>query len=44
MSGEKLYPSTISMTVNFLAAAKPGPIIGEAKVTKLGKTVAFIEG
>jgi len=31
------------MTVNFLAAAKPGPMIGEAKVTQLGKTVAFIE-
>jgi acyl-coenzyme A thioesterase PaaI-like protein len=32
------------MTVNFLAPAKPGPIIGEAEVTQLGKTVAFVEG
>ena len=32
------------MTVNFLAPAKPGPITGEAKVTQLGKTVAFMEG
>jgi acyl-coenzyme A thioesterase PaaI-like protein len=31
------------MTVNFLAPAKPGPIIGEAKVTQLGKTIAFVE-
>jgi len=43
MTDEKLFPSTISMTVNFLAAAKPGPMIGEAKVTQLGKTVTFIE-
>ena len=39
-----LYTATISMTVNFLAPAKPGPIIGEASVTQLGKTVAFVEG
>ena len=32
------------MTVNFLAPAKPGPIIGEARVTQLGKTIAFVEG
>ena len=31
------------MTVNFLSPAKPGPIIGEAKVTQLGKTIAFVE-
>jgi uncharacterized protein (TIGR00369 family) len=43
MSEGKLYTSTISMTVNFLAPAKPGPLIGEAKVTQLGKTVAFVE-
>jgi acyl-coenzyme A thioesterase PaaI-like protein len=30
--------------VNFLAPAKPGPIIGEARVTQLGKTIAFVEG
>ena len=44
MTDGKLFTSTISMTVNFLAAAKPGPIVGEAKVTQLGKTIAFIEG
>ena len=32
------------MTVNFLASAKPGQIIGEAKVTQLGKTIVFVEG
>jgi acyl-coenzyme A thioesterase PaaI-like protein len=29
---------------SFLAPAKPGPIVAEAKVTQLGKTIAFIEG
>ena len=44
MTEGKLYTATITMTVNFLAPAKPGPITGEATVTQLGKTVAFVEG
>ena len=44
MTEGKLFTSTISLTVNFLAPAKPGPIVGEAKVTQLGKTIAFVEG
>ena len=44
MSEGRLYTTTISMTVNFLAPAKPGPIIAEAKVTQLGKTIAFVQG
>jgi uncharacterized protein (TIGR00369 family) len=44
MTDGKLYTATITMTVNFLSPAKPGPIIGEAKVTQLGRTVAFVEG
>ncbi|MBO4222120.1 PaaI family thioesterase [Bradyrhizobium neotropicale] len=44
MTDGKLYTATITMTVNFLAPARPGPIIGEARVTQLGKTVAFVEG
>ena len=43
MSEGRLYTTTISMTVNFLSPAKPGPIIAEARVTQLGKTVAFVE-
>jgi uncharacterized protein (TIGR00369 family) len=39
----KAYPSTISMTVNFLAPAKVGPVVVEANVTLFGKTIAFIE-
>jgi uncharacterized protein (TIGR00369 family) len=44
MTDGKLYTATITMTVNFLAPAKPGPIVGEADVIQLGKTIAFVEG
>src|SRR5947199_8872141 len=44
MTDGKLYTATITMTVNFLAPAKPGPITGEATATQLGKTIAFVEG
>ena len=44
MTDGRLYTTTITMTVNFLAPAKPGKLIGEATVTQLGKTIAFIEG
>jgi len=44
MTEGKLYTATITMTVNFLSPAKPGPITGEARVTQLGRTVAFVEG
>ncbi len=44
MTEGKLYTATITMTVNFLNPAKPGPIAGEATVTQLGKTIAFVEG
>ena len=44
MSEGRLYTTTISMTVNFLAPAKPGAIVAEAKVTQLGRTIAFVEG
>ena len=40
----RLYTATITMTVNFLAPIRPGPIVGEADVTQLGKTVAFVAG
>ena len=43
MSEGRLYTTTISMTVNFLSPAKPGPIVAEATVTQLGKTIAFVE-
>src|SRR5216684_6253378 len=44
MTDGKLYTATITMTVNFLAPATVGPIVGEAKVTQLGRTIAFVGG
>ena len=44
MTEGKLYTTTVSLTVNFLAPARPGRITAEAKVTQLGKTIAFVEG
>src|SRR6267143_1312013 len=44
MTEGRLYTATITMTVNFLAPAKGGPIVGEARVTQLGKTIAFVAG
>ena len=44
MTEGRSYTTTVSLTVNFLAPAKPGPITGEATVTQLGKTIAFVEG
>jgi len=44
MTDGKLYTATISLTVNFLAPAKPGKMVGEATVTQLGRTIAFVEG
>jgi uncharacterized protein (TIGR00369 family) len=43
MSEGQFYTTTISLTVNFLAPAKPGPLIVEAQVAQLGKTVAFMD-
>jgi uncharacterized protein (TIGR00369 family) len=44
MTDGKLYTATITMTVNFLAPARPGKLVGEANVTQLGRTIAFVEG
>ena len=44
MTEGKLYTATITMTVNFLSPARVGPIVGEADVTQLGRTIAFVEG
>ncbi|HEY8572618.1 PaaI family thioesterase [Phenylobacterium sp.] len=38
-----LYTATIDFNVSFLAPAKVGPIVGEGRVIKLGKTVGFVE-
>lgn len=37
------FPSTIVLNVQFLAAAKPGRLIGKGRVVKIGKTIGFVE-
>jgi uncharacterized protein (TIGR00369 family) len=44
MTEGRLYTATVTLTVNFLSPARPGPIVGEATVTQLGKTIAFVSG
>src|ERR1700761_2139753 len=44
MTEGKFYTTTISLTVNFMASARPGPLVAEAKVIQIGKTIAFMEG
>jgi uncharacterized protein (TIGR00369 family) len=36
-------PVTIALNVTFLASARPGPLIGQASVRKLGKTIGYVE-
>ena len=40
----RFYTTTISLTVNFIAPAKPGSLTAEAQVIQIGKSVAFMEG
>ena len=43
-SAGALYPSSIDMNLSFLGAARPGPLVCEGEVLRLGKTVGFVEG
>lgn len=43
-TGGAMYPSSIDVNVSFLSAARPGPLLGEAEVIRLGKTVGFVQG
>lgn len=40
----ELFPSTINLNVQFLAPARPGVLIGRARIVQLGKTIGFVEG
>ena len=40
----EVFPSTINLNVQFLAPAKPGRIVGIARVVQLGTTIGFVEG
>lgn len=38
------YCATIDLSVRFLAPARPGRLVGEGRLTQLGRTIAFLEG
>jgi uncharacterized protein (TIGR00369 family) len=42
-SDAKVFPSTIDLNVQFLAPAKPGPLIGTGRVVQIGRTIGFVE-
>ena len=39
-----LFTPTINLNVDFIAPARPGPLIGEGRIVHLGKSIAFLEG
>lgn len=40
----RLYSPTIDMNVSFMTPVRPGRLVGEGKVVRLGKSIAFLEG
>ena len=42
-SGHSVYVATLELKTSFFAAALPGLLYAEARVVKLGRTVAFVE-
>ena len=40
----KFSPLTLELKITFLKSANPGIVIASAKVIKLGKSIAFVEG
>lgn len=42
-SGQPVFVATLELKTSFFAATKPGISIAEARVVKLGKTIAFVE-
>jgi uncharacterized protein (TIGR00369 family) len=38
------YCATIDLRVSFLSPARPGKLVGEGRIAKIGKTIAFLEG
>lgn len=37
------FPSTIAMTITFLAPARPGDLVAEARIIHLGKSIGSLE-
>lgn len=44
MGGPGYVVPTIDMNTHFLSPAKPGRIVGEGRVMKKGRSIAFMEG
>ena len=42
--GDGEWAPTIDLHVQFLAAARPGPLVGKGRVVRRGRTVAFLAG
>ena len=42
-AGQPVYVASLEIKTSFFAAAKPGLLFAEARVIKLGRTIAFIE-
>jgi uncharacterized protein (TIGR00369 family) len=42
-SGQPVFVASLELKTSFFSAAKPGLLYAEARVVKLGKTVAFTE-
>lgn len=40
----RLFSTTIDMNVSFIAPARPGTLVAEGRIVRLGKTIAFLEG
>ena len=43
LSGGKIMPSSVDLTVSFLRPVKPGRLIGRGRVIKSGRSIAFLE-
>ena len=39
----RVYTATIDLRVSYIAPAKIGSFVGEARVVQIGKTIAFVE-
>jgi uncharacterized protein (TIGR00369 family) len=42
-SGGRVYTATIDLRVSYIAPAKIGSFVGEARVVQIGRTIAFVE-
>ena len=42
-SDAQVFPSTIDLSVQFLAPAKAGQLIGTGRVVQIGRTIGFVE-